>query len=194
MAKSPGIDADASFDFVIVGGGTAGCLLANRLSADPDVSVLLIEAGGSDRRFWINVPVGYLYNMGNPAVDWCYRTESDPGLNGRSLAYPRGKVLGGCSSINGMIYMRGQAADYDGWRQMGNRGWGWDDVLPYFRKSENHFDGETEHHGGDGEWNVSQQRLQWEILEAFADACEQAGIPRSPTSTPAITRAFPTFR
>ena len=180
MAKSPGIDADASFDFVIVGGGTAGCLLANRLSADPDVSVLLIEAGGSDRRFWINVPVGYLYNMGNPAVDWCYRTESDPGLNGRSLAYPRGKVLGGCSSINGMIYMRGQAADYDGWRQMGNRGWGWDDVLPYFRKSENHFDGETEHHGGDGEWNVSQQRLQWEILEAFADACEQAGIPKIP--------------
>lgn len=180
MAKSPGIDADASFDFVIVGGGTAGCLLANRLSADPDVSVLLIEAGGSDRRFWINVPVGYLYNMGNPAVDWCYRTESDPGLNGRSLAYPRGKVLGGCSSINGMIYMRGQAADYDGWRQMGNRGWGWDDVLPYFRKSENHFDGETEHHGGDGEWNVAQQRLQWEILEAFADACEQAGIPRIP--------------
>ena len=180
MAKSPGIDADASFDFVIVGGGTAGCLLANRLSADPDVSVLLIEAGGSDRRFWINVPVGYLYNMGNPAVDWCYRTESDPGLNGRSLAYPRGKVLGGCSSINGMIYMRGQAADYDGWRQMGNQGWGWDDVLPYFRKSENHFDGETEHHGGDGEWNVAQQRLQWEILEAFADACEQAGIPRIP--------------
>ena len=109
MAKSPGIDADASFDFVIVGGGTAGCLLANRLSADPDVSVLLIEAGGSDRRFWINVPVGYLYNMGNPAVDWCYRTESDPGLNGRSLAYPRGKVLGGCSSINGMIYMPGSA-------------------------------------------------------------------------------------
>ncbi len=180
MAKNPGIDADASFDFVIVGGGTAGCLLANRLSADPDVSVLLIEAGGSDRRFWINVPVGYLYNMGNPAVDWCYRTESDPGLNGRSLAYPRGKVLGGCSSINGMIYMRGQAADYDGWRQMGNRGWGWDDVLPYFRRSENHFDGETEHHGGDGEWNVAQQRLQWEILEAFADACEQAGIPRIP--------------
>ena len=180
MAKSPGIDADASFDFVIVGGGTAGCLLANRLSADPDVSVLLIEAGGSDRRFWINVPVGYLYNMGNPAVDWCYRTESDPGLNGRSLAYPRGKVLGGCSSINGMIYMRGQAADYDGWRQMGNQGWGWDDVLPYFRKSENHFDGETEHHGGDGEWNVARQRLQWEILEAFADACEQAGIPRIP--------------
>lgn len=175
---STGLKTDADFDFVIVGGGTAGCLLANRLSADPDISVLLIEAGGSDRRFWINVPVGYLYNMGNPAVDWCFKTEADPGLNGRSLNYPRGKVLGGCSSINGMIYMRGQAADYDGWRQMGNDGWGWDDVLPYFKKSENHFDGETEMHGEGGEWNVAQQRLQWEILEAFADACVEAGIPR----------------
>lgn len=173
-----GIKTDVEFDYVIVGGGTAGCLLANRLSADPNVSVLLVEAGGSDRRFWINVPVGYLYNMGNPAVDWCYKTEADPGLNGRSLNYPRGKVLGGCSSINGMIYMRGQAADYDGWRQMGNAGWGWDDVLPYFKKSENHYDGETELHGEGGEWNVSPQRLQWEILEAFTDACEQAGIPK----------------
>ena len=177
---STGLKTDAEFDFVIVGGGTAGCLLANRLSADPNVSVLMIEAGGSDRRFWINVPVGYLYNMGNPAVDWCYKTEADPGLNGRSLSYPRGKVLGGCSSINGMIYMRGQASDYDGWRQMGNEGWGWDDVLPYFKKSEHHFDGESDLHGGGGEWNVAQQRLQWEILEAFADACEQAGIPKIP--------------
>ena len=180
QSASAGVQTDVDFDFVIVGGGTAGCLLANRLSADPNVSVLLIEAGGSDRRFWINVPVGYLYNMGNPNVDWCYKTEADPGLNGRSLNYPRGKVLGGCSSINGMIYMRGQAADYDGWRQMGNAGWGWDDVLPYFKKSENHFDGETELHGAGGEWNVAQQRLQWEILEAFADACEQAGIPKIP--------------
>ena len=176
MAKAAGIQTE--FDFVIVGGGTAGCLLANRLSADPKVNVLLIEAGGSDRRFWVNVPIGYLYNMGNPEVDWCFKTEPDPGLNGRSLGYPRGKVLGGCSSINGMIYMRGQAADYDGWRQMGNVGWGWDDVLPYFKKSENHFDGETELHGSGGEWNVSQQRLEWEILEAFSDACEQAGIPK----------------
>jgi choline dehydrogenase len=180
MADGTGIQTDAEFDFVIVGGGTAGCLLANRLSADPKVRVLLIEAGGSDRRFWVNVPIGYLYNMGNPEVDWCFKTEPDPGLNGRSLGYPRGKVLGGCSSINGMIYMRGQAADYDGWRQMGNVGWGWDDVLPYFKKSENHFDGETELHGGDGEWNVAQQRLQWDILEAFSDACEQAGIPKIP--------------
>ncbi|MGB1160821.1 MAG: GMC family oxidoreductase [Alphaproteobacteria bacterium] len=180
QSASAGVQTDVEFDFVIVGGGTAGCLLANRLSADPNVSVLLIEAGGSDRRFWINVPVGYLYNMGNPNVDWCYKTEADPGLNGRSLNYPRGKVLGGCSSINGMIYMRGQAADYDAWRQMGNAGWGWDDVLPYFKKSENHFDGETEMHGAGGEWNVAQQRLQWEILEAFADACEQAGIPKIP--------------
>ena len=180
QSASAGVQTDVEFDFVIVGGGTAGCLLANRLSADPNVSVLLIEAGGSDRRFWINVPVGYLYNMGNPAVDWCYKTEADPGLNGRSLNYPRGKVLGGCSSINGMIYMRGQAADYDAWRQMGNAGWAWEDVLPYFKKSENHFDGETELHGAGGEWNVAQQRLQWEILEAFADACEQAGIPKIP--------------
>ena len=180
QSASAGVQTDVEFDFVIVGGGTAGCLLANRLSADPNVSVLLIEAGGSDRRFWINVPVGYLYNMGNPNVDWCYKTEADPGLNGRSLNYPRGKVLGGCSSINGMIYMRGQGADYDAWRQMGNAGWGWDDVLPYFKKSENHFDGETEMHGAGGEWNVAQQRLQWEILEAFADACEQAGIPKIP--------------
>ena len=179
-AASAAVKTDADFDFVIVGGGTAGCLLANRLSADPDVNVLLIEAGGSDRRFWINVPVGYLYNMGNPAVDWCYKTEADPGLNGRALNYPRGKVLGGCSSINGMIYMRGQAADYDNWRQMGNAGWGWDDILPYFKKSENHFDGESEQHGGSGEWNVAQQRLSWEILEAFANACEQAGIRRIP--------------
>ena len=180
QSASAGVQTDVEFDFVIVGGGTAGCLLANRLSADPNVSVLLIEAGGSDRRFWINVPVGYLYNMGNPAVDWCYKTEADPGLNGRSLNYPRGKVLGGCSSINGMIYMRGQAADYDAWRQMGNAGWAWEDVLPYFKKSENHFDGETELHGAGGEWNVAQQRLQWKILEAFADACEQAGIPKIP--------------
>ena len=179
-AASAAVKTDADFDFVIVGGGTAGCLLANRLSADPDVNVLLIEAGGSDRRFWVNVPVGYLYNMGNPAVDWCYKTEADPGLNGRALNYPRGKVLGGCSSINGMIYMRGQAADYDNWRQMGNAGWGWDDILPYFKKSENHFDGESEQHGGSGEWNVAQQRLSWEILEAFANACEQAGIRRIP--------------
>ena len=121
-----------SFDYVIVGAGSAGCVLANRLSADPDVSVLLLEAGGRDNYHWIHIPVGYLYTMNNPRTDWCFSTEAEEGLNGRALNYPRGKVLGGCSSINGMIYMRGQARDYDQWRQMGNTGWGWDDVLPWF--------------------------------------------------------------
>ena len=125
-----------SFDYVIVGAGSAGCVLANRLSADPDVSVLLLEAGGKDNYFWIHIPVGYLYCMNNPRTDWMFSTEAEEGLNGRALAYPRGRVLGGCSSINGMIYMRGQSRDYDQWRQLGNTGWGWDDVLPYFMKSE----------------------------------------------------------
>ena len=123
------------FDYIIVGAGSAGCVLANRLSADPRNRVLLLEAGGSDNYLWIHIPVGYLYCMGNPRTDWGFKTEPEPGLNGRALTYPRGKVLGGCSSINGMIYMRGQARDYDHWRQLGNAGWGWDDVLPYFRKS-----------------------------------------------------------
>ena len=121
------------FDYIIVGAGTAGCVLANRLSADPNVNVLLLEAGGKDNYFWIKIPVGYLYTMNNPRTDWCFQTEAEPGLNGRTLAYPRGKTLGGCSAINGMIYMRGQAQDYDQWRQMGNTGWGWEDVLPAFR-------------------------------------------------------------
>ena len=125
-----------TYDYIIVGAGTAGCLLANRLSADPSARVLLLEAGGKDNYHWIHIPVGYLYLMGNPRADWCFKTAAEPGLNGRSLAYPRGKVLGGCSSINGMIYMRGQARDYDLWRQMGNPGWGWDDVLPYFKKHQ----------------------------------------------------------
>lgn len=167
------------FDYVIVGAGSAGCVLANRLSADPEVSVLLLEAGGKDDYFWIHVPVGYLYCMGNPRTDWCFQTEEEPGLNGRALAYPRGKVLGGCSSINGMIYMRGQARDYDQWRQLGNVGWGWDDVLPLFKRSEDQARGADDLHGSGGEWRVEQQRLSWEILDAFQEAAAQAGIPKT---------------
>ncbi len=165
------------FDYVIVGGGSAGCVLANRLSADPRNSVLLLEAGGKDDYIWIKVPVGYLYCIGNPRTDWCMNTQSEPGLNGRSLKYARGRVLGGCSSINGMIYMRGQAADYDGWRQSGNSGWGWDDVLPFFRQAEDHYSGEGPIHGAGGEIRVEKQRLRWEILEAFQSAAEQYGVP-----------------
>ena len=167
------------FDYVIVGAGTAGCVLANRLSADPDINVLLLEAGGKDNYFWIKIPIGYLYTMNNPRTDWCLKTEEEPGLNGRALAYPRGKTLGGCSAINGMIYMRGQARDYDQWRQMGNEGWGWDEVLPAFRKSEDFAEGSDEFHGTGGEWRVEEQRLSWEILDAFREACFQIGIPKT---------------
>jgi choline dehydrogenase len=168
-----------SFDYVIVGAGTAGCVLANRLSADPDVSVLLLEAGGRDNWIWIHIPVGYLFTQNNPRTDWCLRTEPEPGLNGRALAYPRGKVLGGCSSINGMIYMRGQREDYEQWRQAGNRGWGWEDVLPYFRRSEDHVHGADEMHGAGGEWRVEEMRLSWEILDAFREAAAEVGIPKT---------------
>ena len=167
------------FDYIIVGAGTSGCLLANRLSADPKNKVLLLEAGGKDDYFWIRVPVGYLFTMNNPRTDWCFSTEASTGLNGRSLNYPRGKVLGGCSSINGMIYMRGQARDYDHWRQLGNSGWGWDEALKYFKRSEGHVLGENEMHGGSGEWRVEGQRLSWEILDAFRDAAAETGIPNT---------------
>ncbi len=173
------------YDYVIIGGGTAGCVLANRLSADPTVSVLLLEAGGKDDWIWIHIPVGYLYCIGNPRTDWCYRTEPDPGLNGRSILYARGRVLGGCSSINAMIYMRGQARDYDDWAAAtGDADWSWQKVLPIFKQSEDHWRGGDEFHGaaspeGTGhEWRVEQQRLSWEILDAFRDAAFEAGIAR----------------
>ncbi|MCL4162772.1 UNVERIFIED_CONTAM: hypothetical protein GTU68_059367, partial [Idotea baltica] len=168
-----------AWDYVIVGAGTAGCVLANRLSEDPGVRVLLLEAGKSDNYIWIHIPVGYLHCMGNPRVDWGFKTAADPGLNGRSLVYPRGKVLGGSSSINGMIYMRGQARDYNHWRQLGLSGWSWDDVLPYFRKSEDHYAWDNDVHAQGGNLRVEEQRISWELLDAFRDACEQNGIPKT---------------
>jgi choline dehydrogenase len=167
-----------TWDYVIVGAGTAGCVLANRLSADPDVRVLLLEAGGKDDWIWIHIPVGYLFCIGNPRTDWCYRTEPEAGLNGRSILYARGKVLGGCSSINAMVYMRGQARDYETWKSFGNPGWGWDDVLPVFKRSEDYHLGPDSAHGAGGEWRVERQRLSWEILDAFRDAMAEAGIPK----------------
>ena len=173
-------DLDGRYDYIIVGAGTAGCVLANRLTEDGRTRVLLLEAGRSDRYHWVRIPVGYLYCMGNPRTDWMMSTAAEPGLNGRSLAYPRGKVLGGCSSINGMIYMRGQAADYDHWRQLGNVGWSWDDVLPYFLKSEDHHAGASPMHAAGGGWKVSKQRLHWEILDAVQEGAREFGIePRA---------------
>ena len=184
--------SDTIFDYIIIGGGTAGALLANRLSADARQRVLLIEAGRQDDYHWIHIPVGYLYCIGNPRTDWLYQTEPDPGLNGRRLRYPRGKVLGGCSSINGMIYMRGQARDYAQWAQLtGDDTWSWDNVLPAFRRHEDHWRLDASHTadadfqrlhghrslGSTGEWRVEKQRLRWDVLDAFAQAAQQAGIP-----------------
>jgi len=184
---------EAIYDYIVCGGGTAGCLLANRLSADPSKQVLLVEAGGNDDYLWVHIPVGYLYCIGNPRTDWLYSTDADPGLNGRSLRYPRGKVMGGCSSINGMIYMRGQARDYDGWGAGdgfgANPGWNWAECLPHFLKHEDFYKGADAFHAAPGfdatgaraggEWRVEKQRLRWDVLDAFAQAAQQAGIPHT---------------
>ena len=171
---------EGDFDYVVVGAGTSGCIVANRLSADPAKRVLILEAGGNDNWIWFHIPVGYLFAIGNPRSDWMFRTEAEAGLNGRSLAYPRGKVIGGCSAINAMISMRGQAADYDHWRQLGLTGWGYNDVLPAFRRLEDHFLGESEHHGVGGGWRIEAPRLSWKILDAVADAAEEMGIRKIP--------------
>ena len=167
------------FDFVIVGAGSAGCVLANRLSACGRYNVALLEAGGRDRSPWIHIPVGYFKTMGNPATDWCYHTEPDPGLNGRAIAWPRGRVLGGSSSINGLLYVRGQPQDFDHWRQLGNEGWGYSDVLPYFRKAENQERGSNQYHGRGGPIQVSDIRDKRKICDAFVEAAVQSGIPQN---------------
>ena len=171
------MSSEDTYDYIVVGAGSAGCVLANRLSADPAVRVLLLEAGGRDWYPWIHIPVGYFKTMHNPMTDWCFKTEPDPGLNGRSIAWPRGKVLGGSSAINGLLYVRGQRQDYDHWRQLGNAGWSWDDVLPYFKRSEDQERGADEFHGTGGELAVSNMRVRRDICDAYIRAAEELGIP-----------------
>ena len=174
MDREP--QSEGEYDYIIIGAGSSGCIIANRLSADPSARVLLLEAGGNDNWIWFHIPVGYLFAIGNPRADWMFRTEPEEGLNGRSLHYPRGKVIGGSSAINAMIYMRGQSADYDHWRQLGLTGWGWDDVLPFFKRHQDHFLGESEAHGTGGEWRIDAPRVRWDILDAFRAAAQDAGI------------------
>src|SRR5947207_6667728 len=168
---------EGEYDYIVVGAGSAGCLLANRLSADADKRVLVLEAGGHDNWIWFHIPVGYLFAIGNPRADWMFKTEPEPGLNGRALNYPRGKAIGGSSAINAMIYMRGQAADYDHWRQLGLPGWGWDDVLPFFKQHEDHCLGEGPHHAVGGEWRIEAPRIRWDLTDAVRSAAAEAGIP-----------------